>query len=134
MKINGQAKFTRHAKGDGKFYQGSVPVTLPVAAFGVPYDTTKDSNTGGFFISGLAVANPDSSQSVQFNCTDNATGAAVGIGPGGGLLGFGHFPQLLSALSTPPHRGTLLCTATHPVGVLGLSFVGTSAFSSVPII
>jgi hypothetical protein len=133
VQLNGQAKFTRHA-GDGKYYQGSVPVTLPKASFGVPYDTTKDSNTGEFFISGLAVANPDSAQSVQFTCTDSATGASVGIGPGGGLPGFGHFPQVLSVLSNPPRRGTLFCTATHPVGVLGLSFAGSFAFSSVPII
>jgi hypothetical protein len=133
VRLDGQAKFTRHA-GDGKYYQGSVPVTLPSASFGVPYDTTKDSNTGEFFISGLAVANPDSAQSVQFTCTDSATGASVGIGPGGGLPGFGHFPQVLSVLSSPPRRGTLFCTASHPVGVLGLSFAGAFAFSSVPII
>jgi len=139
VRLDGQAKFTRQP-GDGKSYQGSVPVTVPVASFGVPYDTTKDSTSGEFFVSGLAVANPDSAQSVTFVCTDSVTGTIVPIGPASGLLGFGHFPQVLSALSNPPRRGTLFCTASRPggapapVGVLALSFLGNFAFSSVPII
>jgi hypothetical protein len=131
--ISGLAKFTRHASHNGQYYQGSVPLTLPVASFSLPYDSTQDSNTGFFFQTGLAIANPDSTQIAQFTCTDDLA-RTVTVGPPGGLNGFGHFGQVLGALNTPARRGTVMCTSTSPVGVLGLSFLGVDAFSSVPFI
>jgi len=132
LQISGQAVFRRHA--GGSVFEGSVPVTLPVASLSVAYDGT--SFEGNTRFTAIALVNPDSANTAKVICSDSVTGKVLfstsNVAPNI------HAQGLFSLDSAA--RGTAICTSTtpdglraQPVGALGLLALGGSAFSSLPI-
>jgi hypothetical protein len=137
--LNGTALFRRHPD-DGKYYEGSIPLTTPANGFIVPFDGST-FNTGSLTVTALALANPNSAAGAQVTCSAyDLNGSLLGTGLQiASLAGFGHTGLQLQA-SDPEKtaignkRGTLVCNSTSPIGVLGLRFFGTAALSSLPVI
>jgi hypothetical protein len=115
-------------------YEAAVPSSSGDLEFELPFDTTTFS-AGNPLYTGLAVANLSATTSAILTCTARdefgnviPNGLTIPqISPLGHWAGY-QFPNL------PATRGTFDCTSTTEVAVIGLRFIGTSTFSSLPVI
>ena len=132
-----QALFRENASG--KYFEASVPASLASAEFEIPFDATKFSATGDQFYTGFAIANLDASNPATVTCTAR---------DGGGVV----IPNAFTAESGPPtlrplghwagylfpaligKRGTIDCVSTTAIAATALRFIGSNAFSSLPVI
>ncbi len=120
---------------NGTYYEAAVSGTQRTAAFEVPFDATTFAATNVPMYTGLAIANLDGTNAANVICTarDEAgteipNGAVIpAIKPLGHWSGY-QFPSLTG------HRGTLDCTSTTDVAALALRFIGTTTFSSLPVV
>ncbi len=103
------------------------------------FDATTFAATGEQFYTGFAIANLDASNPATITCTarDN-TGAVIpnaftdATGPPQ-LAPLGHWAgYLFSALTGI--RGTIDCVSTTMMAATALRFIGSNAFSSLPVI
>lgn len=128
-----QALFRNHA-GDGNYYEASVPTGAGNSEFEIPFDGTTFAPTGNPTYTGIAIADPGSA-AATISCTARDQGGnvipnAVTVSPlsaGGHWSGY-QFPALAGK------QGTIDCLSSAPVSAIGLRFLGTYAFSSLPII
>jgi hypothetical protein len=140
LPLNGNALFRRHPS-DGKFYEGSIPLTAPSSSFTLPFDGTTYSGSGDVIYTGLAIANPSKTAAASVICSAYDT---AGVFLGSNLQVASLSPLAHTALivqTTAPvsgvigtRRGILVCNSTAPVAVLGLRAFGLSAISSLPVI
>ena len=139
LPLNGVALFRRHP-GDGKYYEGSIPLASPSQSFTIPYDGSTFSNTGDTTYTGLALVNPSTSSSVAETCSaydknGNVLGASLQIAS---LSPLSHTAFILQ--TAPPENqavgsgiGILVCNSSFPTAVLGLRALGVFTISSLPV-
>jgi hypothetical protein len=119
----------------GTYYEAAVPSSPGSKAFEVPFDTTTFAPTNAALYTGLAIANLDPSQPANVTCvardsSGNPIPNSVTVPT---IAPLGHWANyLFPALAG--QRGTIDCTSTTSVGVVALRFIGTTAFSSLPVI
>jgi len=120
---------------NGTYYEAAVPPSSPAKEFEVPFDATTFQPTGAPIYTGLAVANLDPSDRANITCT--ARDAAGTVVPNAvvvpALAPLGHWANyLFPALSGL--RGTIDCTSDSTVSAIALRFVGSTAFSTLPVV
>ncbi len=132
-----QALFRENSSGT--YYEAAVPSTAGSREFEIPFDATTFAATGDQFFTGFAIANLDPSHNATVTCTardgsgnviPNAFTAVTGppqLAPLGHWAGY-LFPALTGM------RGTIDCVSTTFVAGTALRFIGTNAFSSLPVI
>jgi hypothetical protein len=115
-------------------YEAAVPQSTGSKAFELPFDATLFAADAPLY-TGIAIANLDGQNAAAVTCTAR-DGSGVVI-PNGVVIpsipALGHwagneFPALAG------RRGTLDCVSTTSVALLGLRFIGTDTFSSLPVI
>jgi hypothetical protein len=136
--LTGQALFRRHA-GDGKYYEGAVPLVVPSRAFTIPFDGTPFTD-GTPIYSGLAVANANSTATATVTCSAyRDDGVQLGSGLQIASLAASSHTSAILQWSPPTQsvlgtgRGLLICTSTAEIGVLGLRAFGNFAIASLPV-
>jgi hypothetical protein len=132
--ITAQALFRNQAADEG-YYEASAPSSTGSYEFTLPFDGTTFAPTGDPILTGIAIANLDTTQPAAIVCTArNSAGnvipnafPALKIDPGGHWADY-RFPALAG------FEGTIDCVSSTKIASIGLRFLGTSAFSSIPVI
>ena len=132
--ITSQAAFRRATVG-GIFYEAAVPASEGYSGFVIPFDASTFPPTGGPMYTGFAIANLNPIAAAHVTCTARDQWGTVipnavtipTLNPSGH-----HANYLFPALTGK--RGTLDCTADTLVSAIALRFVGTDAFSTLPVI
>jgi hypothetical protein len=125
----------RRAPAEGNFYEAGVAAGGGYSSFLIPFDATTFAPANAPFYTGFAVSNLSPSAATYVTCVardhsgtvipDAVTVPALNpMGHWGGYL----FPPLAGK------RGTLDCSATTLVSAIAFRFIGTAAFSSLPVI
>ncbi len=132
--ITTQAIFRRATPG-GTFYEAAVPTGECYSGFVIPFDATTFAPTGAPLYTGFAIANLNPSAAAHVVCTArDQSGAAI---PNAltipTLNPLGHYANYLFPALTGK-RGTLECNADTLVSAIALRFIGTDAFSTLPVI
>jgi hypothetical protein len=125
----------RRATSNGNFYEAAVPTSGGFSSFMIPFDATTFAPTGAPLYTGFAIANLNSSAAAHVTCTARDQWGVVipdaitipALNPSGH-----HANYLFPALTGK--RGTVECTADTFVSAIALRFIGTDAFSTLPII
>jgi hypothetical protein len=128
-----QALFRNNSSGT--YYEAAVAQSSGSQEFVVPFDATIFADNNSPFYTGFAIANLDPAVNASITCTARAlngnvipNGVAVPVlGPLGHWANY-RFPALAG------QRGTIDCVSTTKVAALALRFLGTNAFSSLPVI
>ncbi len=125
----------RNRGGDHSYYEGAVPAYAGSSGFRLSFDATTFAPSGDQIYTGFAVANVDGMNPATVTCTardfrGQVIPNAITIPT---LNPLGHwanylFPALQGA------RGTLDCSSATNVAAVGLRFIGTDAFTSLPIV
>jgi hypothetical protein len=129
-----QELFRNHG-GNGSYYEAAVPAYPGSSGFRLPFDATTFTPTGDPLYVGFAVANLDAMNPARVTCTafdvnGNVIPNAITIPQ---LNPLGHWANYLFPALTGA-RGTLDCSSNTTVAAIGLRFIGTNAFSSLPIV
>jgi hypothetical protein len=129
-----QATF-RRATANGSFYEAAIPASEGYSGFIIPFDATTFPPTGGPLYTGFAISNLNPSAAAHVVCAardqwGTAIPNAVTIPT---LNPSGHYANFLFPALTGK-RGTLDCTADTLVSAIALRFIGTDAFSTLPVI
>ncbi len=132
-----QALFRENSSGT--YYEAAVPATAGSREFEIPFDATTFAATGDQFFTGFAIANLDPVNAATVTCTarDNSGSVIPNVftdttGPPQ-LAPLGHWAGYLFPALTGL-RGTIDCTSTTFIAGTALRFIGTNAFSSLPVI
>jgi hypothetical protein len=132
--ITVQALFRNHAS-DGSYYEAAVPSYAGSGGFRVPFDASTFPPTGDRLYTGLAIVNLDPKNAATITCTardfrGNVIPNAINVPV---LNPLGHWADyLFPALNGV--RGTIECSCSNSIAGIGLRFIGTKAFSSLPVI
>ena len=132
-----QAVFRNNA--DGTYYEAAVPANAGSKEFEIPFDATVFAANGAQFYTGFAIANLDPLHSASITCAARTSSGSVipnaftsATGPST-LLPSGHWDgYLFQALYGM--RGTIDCTSNATIAATALRFIGSDAFSSLPVI
>ncbi len=125
----------RRATSSGPYYEAAVPTGEAYSGFVVPFDTSTFGPTGAPLYTGFAIANLNPSVPAHVGCTARDDSGAVipnaltipTLNP------MGHYANyLFPALAGK--RGALECYADTLVSAIALRFIGTDAFSTLPVI
>jgi len=128
-----QALFRRQTSN--VYYEAAVPTSSGNYEFEVPYDATTFAANGAQIYTGFAIANLDSANAANVNCTardgqGNVIPNAISVpslNPSGHWANY-QFPALIG------NRGTIDCTSSTKIGPVALRALGLNAISSLPII
>jgi hypothetical protein len=125
----------RRAPAEGNFYEAGVASSGGYSSFLVPFDATTFAPANAPFYTGLAISNLNASASARITCVARDQGGTLipNAVPIPALNPLGHWANYLF----PPlagKRGTLDCSADTLVSAIALRVIGTSAFSSLPVI
>ena len=133
-----QALF-REAAGGNHYYEAAVPSNAGSKEFEIPFDATTFAATGDPFYTGFAIANLDPSNAATVACTARDPNGAlipnaftVSTGPPQ-IAASGHWAGYLFPALTGK-RGTIDCVSSTTIAATALRFIGTNAFSSLPVI
>jgi hypothetical protein len=129
-----QELFRNHG-GNGSYYEAAVPAYPGSSGFRLAFDATTFTPTGDPTYVGFAVANLDAMSPAKVTCTalddrGNVIPNAITVPQ---LRPLGHWANYLFPALTGA-RGTLDCSSNTTVSAIGLRFIGTNAFSSLPIV
>ena len=125
----------RRAPAEGNFYEAGVAASGGYSSFLIPFDATTFTPASASFYTGFAISNLNPSVSAHVTCVArDQTGTVI---PGAvsvpTLVPLGHWADyLFPALAGK--RGTLDCRGDTLVSAVALRVIGTSAFSSLPVI
>ena len=125
----------RRAPAEGNFYEAGVAAGGGYSGFLIPFDATTFAPANAPFYTGFAISNLNPSASAHITCVARDQAGTVipnavtvpalnPMGHWGGYL----FPPLAGK------RGTLDCNADTLVSAIAFRFIGTAAFSSLPVI
>lgn len=124
---------------NGTYYEAAVPSNAGSKEFEIPFDATKFAATGESLFTGFAIANLDPANSAAIACTARDSSGTVipnaftsETGPPT-LKPLGHWAGYLFPALTG-QRGTIDCVSNVNVSAIALRFLGTNAFSSLPVI
>ena len=128
-----QALFRENSSGS-TYYEAAVPSSSGSKEFLLPFDATTFAATGQPFYTGFAIANLDATMS-NVVCTARDSGgsiipSAIAVPP---LAPQGHWANYLFPNLTGS-RGTIDCVSNTNIAATALRFIGTKAFSSLPVI
>jgi len=119
----------------GTHYEAAVASTAGAMALEIPFDATTFAPSNVPMYTGLAIANLDTANSANISCSAReGSGNLIDNGvtiPS--IKPLGHWANYIFPALTG-RRGTLDCVSTTKVGVTALRFLGTAAFSSLPVI
>ncbi len=132
--ITTQATF-RRATPNGNFYEAAAPATEGYSGFIIPFDSSTFPSTGAPLYTGFAISNLNPIAAAHVACTArDHSGAVIPNAPTIPTLNpSGHYANYLSPVLTGK-RGTLDCAADTLVAAIALRFIGTEAFSTLPVI
>jgi hypothetical protein len=127
-----QALFRNDA--NGSYYEAAVPSSAGGKEFLIPFDATTFAGNGQQFYTGFAVANLDQSTATISCIARDSSGTVIPNAiPVPALSPMGHWANyLFPALAGL--RGTIDCSSNTNIAGIALRFIGTSAFSSLPVI
>ncbi len=131
-----QALFRENSSGT--YYEAAVPSNAGAKEFKIPFDATTFTPTGDPLYTGFAIANLDPANSDTVTCTaldssgNNIPNAFANVGPPV-LPPLGHWAGYLFPALTGK-RGTIDCVSSTMTSGLALRFIGSNAFSSLPVI
>jgi hypothetical protein len=118
----------------GLYYEAAVPSSSGSREFLLPFDATTFSGNGQPFYTGFAIANLDQTPA-NVTCTARDSNGVVVpnavIVPQ--LAPLGHWANYLFPVLTGM-RGTIDCVSNTNVAATALRFIGSNAFSSLPVI
>src|ERR1019366_4633749 len=128
-----QALFRENSSGS-TYYEAAVPSSSGSKEFLLPFDATTFAATGQPFYTGFAIANLDATMS-NVVCTARDSGGSIipsaiavpSLAPQGHWANY-LFPNLTGS------RGTIDCVSNTNIAATALRFIGTKAFSSLPVI
>ena len=116
-----------------KYYEAAVPTTPSGKDVVIPFDATTFAETGGAFVTGIALANLETT-AVNVTCTakDAAGNPIANAIPARTLPARGHwadfnFPALVGK------RGIIECTSPGNISGVSLRFSGAGSFFSLPV-
>jgi hypothetical protein len=120
---------------NGAYYEAAVPSIQGSKAFEIPFDATNFAPADAPTYTGLAIANLDETGAASLTCA--ARDGAGNVIPNGvtvpSITPLGHWSNyMFPALAG--QRGTIDCTSTTNIAVVALRFIGTAAFSSLPVV
>ncbi len=127
---------TLRSHSSGTYYEAAVPMRAGRSEIVVPFNATTFSATGEPFYTGVAIANMDQQATAYINCTvRDSLGNVIpnGITVPQTLPPLGHWSNYLFPLLTGK-RGTIDCQSYPKIAATAFQFIGTTAFSSVPVI
>jgi hypothetical protein len=132
--IETQAIF-RRATANSVYYEAAVLTGEAYSGFLIPFDATTFVPTGAPLYTGFAIVNLNPSAVAHVACTArDETGTEIPnaltiptLNPLGHYAGY-LFPALAGK------RGTLDCNADTMLSAIALRFIGTNAFSTLPVI
>ncbi len=132
--VTAQAVF-RRAAANATYYEAAVPMGYAYSGFVIPFDATAFAPTGAPLYTGFAIANLNPMGAAHVVCTARDQSGAVipnaltipTLNP------MGHYADYLFPALTGK-RGTLECYADSLVSAIALRFIGTDAFSTLPVI
>jgi hypothetical protein len=119
----------------GTNYEGGIPSAQAGTGFEIPFDATTFAATNQPLYTGIAVANLDQANTAYLTCTardgsGNPIPNGLTVPP---IAPQGHWANYLFPALTGL-RGTIDCISTTSIAVLALRFIGTTAFSTLPVI
>ncbi len=118
----------------GLYYEAAVPSSSGSREFLLPFDATTFSGNGQAFYTGFAIANLDQTPA-DVTCTArDSNGVAIPnavIVPS--LAPLGHWANYFFPVLTGT-RGIIDCVSNTNVAATALRFIGSNAFSSLPVI
>jgi hypothetical protein len=125
----------RSRGSNGSYYEAAVPAYAGSHGVRIPFDATRFPPTGEPLYTGFALVNLDPQRSANIACTardfrGNIIPNAVGVPTLGPL---GHWANYLFPVLTGA-RGTIECTSNNLIAGIGLRFIGTNGFSSLPVV
>jgi hypothetical protein len=125
----------RRAPAEGNFYEAGVAAGGGYSSFQIPFDATTFAPANAPFYTGFAIANLNPSASAHVSCLARDQRGAVipNAIPIPTLNPLGHWGNYLFPLLAGK-RGTLDCNADTLVSAIAFRFIGTAAFSSLPVI
>jgi hypothetical protein len=127
-----QALFRSDA--NGSYYEAAVPSSSGGREFLIPFDATTFAGNGQPFYTGFAVANLDQSTATISCIARDSSGTVIpNAVPVPALSPMGHWANYLFPALTG-QRGTIDCSSNTNIAGIALRFIGTSAFSSLPVI
>lgn len=132
--VETQAIF-RRATANGIYYEAGVLTESTYSEFVIPFDATTFAPTGAPLYTGFAIVNMNPLAPAHVVCTARDQSGAVipnaltipTLNP------MGHYADYLFPALTGK-RGTLDCAADTLVSAIALRFIGTDAFSTLPVI
>ena len=129
-----QALF-RNRVADGTYYEAAAPASSGSYEFTIPFDGSTFAPTGDTTLTGLAIANMDTAQAAKVICTarDESGNVIPGALPPLTIDAGGHWADYrFPALNG--RKGTIDCASGSRISAIGLRFLGTNAFSSLPVV
>lgn len=127
-----QALFRNDASGT--YYEAAVPSSAGGKEFLMLFDATTFAGNGQPFYTGFAVANLDQSTAAISCVARDSSGTVIpNAVPVPTLTPLGHWANYLFPALTG-QRGTIDCSSNTNIAGIALRFIGTSAFSSLPVI
>ena len=132
--ISIQALFRDHSP-DGNYYEAGVPTSSGGTAFTIPFDATTFAPTGAPLYTGFALANLDPNTPATVICTaTDHSGANIPNGVTIPVLSpLGHWANYQFPALTGK-QGTLNCSSNTVVAAVALRFIGSTAFSTLPVL
>jgi hypothetical protein len=127
-----QALFRNDA--NGMYYEAAVPSSAGGKEFLIPFDATTFAGNGQQFYTGFAVANLDQSTATISCIARDSSGTVIPNAiPVPALSPLGHWANYLFPALTGL-RGTIDCSSNTNIAGIALRFIGSSAFSSLPVV
>jgi hypothetical protein len=125
----------RRATPNGNYYEAAVSESDSCSGFVVPFDATTFAPTGAPLYTGFAIANVNPVAPAHVVCTarDQAGVVIPNAVTIPTLNPMGHYANYLFPALTGK-RGTLNCSADTLLSAVALRFIGTDAFSTLPVI
>jgi hypothetical protein len=119
---------------NGTYHEAAVPSGSGSKEFIMPFDTTTFAANGQPFYTGFAIANLDEASALVICTARDSSGTVIpNAVPVPQLNALGHWANyLFPALSGS--RGTIDCGSNTNIAATALRSIGTSAFSSLPVI
>ena len=119
---------------NGMYFEAAVPSSSGSHEFMLPFDATTFAGNGQPFYTGFAIANLDPTSATVSCIARDSAGSVIANGvPVPALSPLGHWANYQFPALTG-QRGTMDCSSNTNIAGIALRFIGTNAFSSLPVV
>jgi len=119
---------------NGLYFEAAVPSSSGSHEFLLPFDATTFAGNGQPFYTGFAIANLDQTSATVSCIARDSAGSVIANGvPVPALSPLGHWANYQFPALTG-QRGTIDCSSNTNIAGIALRFIGTNAFSSLPVV